>query len=141
MLKEFKEFALKGNVLDLAIAVIVGGAFGPIVQSLVNDVVMPPIGLVLGRVDFKDLFVSLNGASYATLAAAKTAGAPIIAYGNFLNTVVNFVIIAFVMFLVVKQVNRFHRAPEPTPAPSVKSCPYCFEQIPVQATRCPLCTS
>src|SRR5580765_506156 len=109
MLKEFKEFILKGNVLDLAIAVIIGGAFGAIVTSMVNDVLMPPMGLALGKVDFKDLFVSLNGQTYASLAAAKTAGAPVIAYGQFINTVINFLVIAFVIFMIVKQANRFKK--------------------------------
>ena len=109
MLKEFKEFIMRGNVLDLAIAVIIGGAFGAIVTSAVNDVVMPPIGLVLGHVDFKDLFLALNGQSYPTLAAAKAAAAPVLAYGQFLNTVVNFLIIAAVVFLVVKQANRYKK--------------------------------
>src|ERR1700683_1032295 len=109
MLKEFKEFIMKGNVLDLAIAVIIGAAFGSIVTSVVNDVVMPPIGLILGHVDFKDLFLVLNGQSYPNLAAAKAAGAPVLAYGQFLNTVINFLIIAAVVFLVVKQANRFKK--------------------------------
>ena len=141
MLKEFKEFAMKGNVLDLAIAVIVGGAFGPIVNSLVNDVIMPPIGLVLRHVDFKELFVTLSPESYATLAAAKAAGAPIIAYGNFLNTVVNFLIVSFAMFLVVRQINRLQRRMQAPPAPAAKDCPYCFQEMPLPATRCPHCTS
>src|SRR5271165_3354281 len=106
MLKDFKEFIMRGNVLDLAIAVIVGGAFGAIVNSLVNDVLMPPMGLILGHVDFKDLFVSLNGQTYASLAAAKTAGAPVMAYGQFINTIINFLVIAFVVFLVVQQATR-----------------------------------
>src|ERR1044071_5373882 len=109
MLKEFKAFIMKGNVLDLAVAVIIGAAFGAIVTSLVNDVVMPPIGLLLGKVDFKDLFISLNGQSYPTLAAAKAAAAPVIAYGQFLNTVINFLIVAFVIFIIVKQVSRFQK--------------------------------
>src|SRR5262245_1311894 len=111
MLKEFKEFVMKGNVLDLAVAVIIGAAFGAIVTSLVNDVLMPPLGLALGKVDFKDLFISLSGQSYPSLAAAKTAGAPVIAYGQFINTVINFLVIAFVIFMIVKQANRF-KAPE-----------------------------
>src|SRR5205085_1327869 len=112
MLKEFKDFVMRGNVLDLAIAVIVGGAFGAIVTSLINDVMMPPMGLALGRVDFKDLFISLNGQGYPSLAAAKAAGAPVIAYGQFINTVLNFLVISFFVFVVVKQVNRFKK---PTP--------------------------
>ena len=138
MLKEFKEFAVKGNVIDLAVAVVIGAAFGPIVTSLVNDIIMPPIGLILRHVDFKDLYLNLSGQSYASLAAAKTAGAPVIAYGNFLNTVVNFVIVAFAIFLLVRSVNRFKK---PAPAPASKDCPYCFTTVKPQATRCPQCTS
>jgi large conductance mechanosensitive channel len=141
MLKEFKEFAMRGNVLDLAIAVIIGGAFGLIVTSLVNDIIMPPIGLLLGSVDFKDLFISLNNQSYASLEAAKSAGAPIIAYGNFINTVINFLIVAFAIFIVVKQVNRLKKPAAAPEAPSTKECPYCITSIPVKATRCPQCTS
>jgi len=132
---------MRGNVLDLAIAVIIGGAFGAIVTSMVNDVLMPPLGLALGKVDFKDLFISLNGQGYASLAAAKTAGAPVIAYGQFINTVTNFLVIAFVIFIIVKQANRFKR-PAPAPAPpATKDCPYCASAIPMKAVRCPLCTS
>jgi large conductance mechanosensitive channel len=137
MFKEFKEFAMRGNVLDLAIAVIIGAAFGAIVTSAVNDVLMPPIGLALGGLDFKDLFLSLNGQSYPTLAAAKAAGAPVIAYGQFLNTVINFLIIAFIIFIIVKQVNRF-KAPV---APTTRECPYCLSGIPLKAVRCAHCTS
>ena len=139
MLKDFKAFVMKGNVLDLAVAVIIGAAFGAIVTSLVNDVIMPPIGLLLGHVDFKDLFVSLNGQSYATLAAAKTAAAPVIAYGQFLNTVINFVIVAFVVFLVVRAATKLQRKPEAVP--TTKDCPYCYTAIPIPAKRCPHCTS
>ncbi len=137
MLKDFREFVMRGNVLDLAVAVIIGAAFGAIVTSMVNDVLMPPIGLLLKHVDFKDLFVALNGQAYPTLAAAKGAGAPIIAYGQFLNTVINFIIIAFVVFMVVRQANRFKRAP----AATTKDCPYCCSAIPLAAQRCPHCTS
>ena len=140
MLKEFKEFALKGNVLDLAVAVIIGAAFGPIVTSLVNDIIMPPIGLVLHHVDFKDLFVSLTGQPYPNLAAAKAAGAPVIAYGNFLNTVVSFLIVSFSVFLLVQQIKRFEKPPA-APAPTTKDCPFCWNAIPLKATRCPHCTS
>jgi len=132
---------MRGNVLDLAIAVIIGGAFGAIVTSLVNDVLMPPLGLALGKVDFKDLFISLNGQPYPSLAAAKTAGAPVLAYGQFINTVINFLVIAFVIFLIVKQANRF-KQPAPAPvAPATKECQYCASAIPVKAVRCPNCTS
>ena len=141
MLKQFKEFVMRGNVLDLAIAVIIGAAFGTIVTSLVNDVLMPPIGLLLGHMDFKDLFVTLSGGAFTSLAAAKAAGAPVIAYGQFLNTVINFLIVAFVIFLVVKQVNRFKKPVVAPPAPATKECPYCFSVIPAQAVRCSHCTS
>jgi large conductance mechanosensitive channel len=142
MLDEFKKFVAKGNVLDLGVAVIMGAAFGAIVTSLVNDVVMPPIGLVLGHVDFKELFLPLNGQSYATLAAAKAAAAPVVAYGAFLNTVINFMIIAFVIFLVVRSASKLQRKPEPAPAaPTTKDCAYCCTAIPIQAKRCPNCTS
>ena len=140
MLRDFKAFVLRGNVLDLAVAVIIGAAFGAIVTSLVNDIIMPPIGLILGHVDFKDLFLSLNGQSYPTLAAAKAASAPVIAYGQFLNTVINFLIIAFAIFLLIRAASKFQR-PAPTVAPTTKNCSYCYTAIPIQATRCPNCTS
>src|SRR5271157_5426263 len=124
MLKDFKAFVMRGNVLDLAVAVIVGAAFGAIVTSMVNDIVMPPIGLLLGHVDFKDLFISLNGQSYPTLAAAKTAAAPVIAYGQFFNTVINFLIVAFVIFMAVRQVSKLQRKP-PVVAPTTKDCAFC----------------
>jgi len=128
--------------LDLAVAVIIGAAFGAIVTSLVNDVVMPPIGRVLGQVDFKDLFLPLNGQSYPSLAAAKTAAAPVIAYGQFLNTVINFLIVAFVIFIMIRLVAKLQRKPEPAPAaPTTKDCPFCCTAIPIKATRCPNCTS
>ena len=139
MLKEFKEFTLRGNVMDLAVAVIMGAAFGPIVNSLVNDVIMPPIGLVFGEVDFKDMFIGLSEQSYPSLAAAKAAAAPVIAYGSFLNTIINFVIVAFAVFLLVKQVNRLK--PAPAAPPSTKDCPFCLSVVPLQATRCGHCTS
>ncbi len=140
MLKDFKAFVMKGNVLDLAVAVIIGAAFGAIITSLVNDIVMPPIGLLLGGVDFKDLFVSLNGQSYATLAAAKAAAAPVMAYGQFLNTIVNFLIVAFVIFMVVRSATKLQK-PAPVAAPTTKDCPQCFTAIPILARRCPHCTS
>ena len=140
MLKDFKAFVMRGNVLDLAVAVIIGAAFGAIITSLVNDIVMPPIGLLLGHVDFKDLFVSLNGQSYPTLAAAKAAAAPVIAYGQFLNTIMNFLIVAFVIFLVVRTAARLQK-PAPVIAPTTIECNYCYTPIPIQAKRCPHCTS
>ena len=142
MLKEFKEFALKGNALDLAIGVIIGAAFGAIVKSLTDDVIMPPIGKLLGGVDFTNLFLVLGGGTFATLKAAKDAGAATINYGVFQNTVINFVIIAFVLFLVVRAMNSLKReAPAPVAAPTTKDCQYCASAIPVKATRCPMCTS
>jgi len=142
MWNDFKKFIARGNVVDLGVAVIMGAAFGAIVTSLVNDVVMPPIGLVLGHVDFKDLFLAMDGKTYASLAAAKTAGAPVLAYGNFLNTIVNFLIIAAVVFLMVRQVTKLQRQPAPAPAaPTTKDCPFCCTAIPIPAKRCPNCTS
>ena len=143
MLKEFKAFIMKGNVLDLAVAVIIGAAFGAIVTSMVNDIIMPPIGMVLGHMDFKELFLSLNGQSYPTMAAAKAASAPVMAYGQFLNTVINFLIVAFVIFLVVKTANKLQRQPAPAEpaAPTTKDCKFCCQAIPIPATRCPHCTS
>lgn len=139
MLKEFKEFAMRGNVIDLAIGVVIGAAFGKIVTSLVDDILMPPLGLLLGNADFANLFVNLSDRPYESLAQAKEAGAPTINYGLFLNNVLSFLIIAFAVFLVVKQVNRFRRGEEPKP--TTKECPYCFSSIPLQAVRCPQCTS
>jgi len=139
MFKEFKEFAMKGSVLDLAIGVIIGAAFGKIVTSLVEDVLMPPIGMVMGKIDFSSLFINLSGADVKSLDAAKKAGAPVIAYGNFLNAVVNFLIVAFVIFIVVKQINRLKRGEEP--APATKECEFCDTSIPIKAVRCPHCTS
>ncbi len=140
MLKEFKEFAMRGNVLDMAIGIILGLAFGKIITSLVNDIIMPPVGMLLGDVDFTNLFVSLSGQSYATLAEAQAAGAPTINYGIFINTIIDFLIVAFVIFLLVRQVNNMKRKEEAAP-PNAKDCPYCKESIPLQATRCPHCTS
>jgi large conductance mechanosensitive channel len=140
--KEFKTFILRGNVLDLAIGVIIGGAFGKIVASLVADILNPIIGLALGKVDFANLFIALNGQEYATIADAKKAGAPTLNYGLFINTVIEFVIVAFVIFLVVKQVNRFTAKPAPPPpAAPTKECPECLSTIPAGAKRCPQCTS
>jgi large conductance mechanosensitive channel len=140
MLKEFKEFAMKGNVLDMAIGVIIGGAFGKIVTSLVSDVLMPPLGLLLGKVDFSSLFLNLSGTPQPSLAAAKAAGAPTINYGVFLQAVLDFIIIAFAIFMIVKQVNRL-KAPVAPAAPTTKDCPLCLSTIPIRATKCAHCTS
>jgi len=140
MLKEFKEFAMRGNVVDLAIGVIIGGAFGKIVSSLVNEVIMPPIGLVLGNVDFSNLFFNLSGGSYATLADAQTSGAVTINYGMFLNTVIDFLIVAFVIFLLIRQVNKLQKSALES-EPTTRDCPFCYSAIPLKATRCPQCTS
>lgn len=142
MIKEFKDFIMRGNVLDLAIAVIIGGAFGKIVSSLVNDVLMPPIGLLLGKVDFSNLFLNLSGTPYTSLAEAQAAGAATINYGVFLNNVIDFIIVALVIFLLVRTVNKMQRAKEAPPAePTTKECPYCFTTISIKATRCPHCTT
>jgi large conductance mechanosensitive channel len=140
MFKEFREFAVKGNVMDLEVGVIIGAAFGKIVTSLVNDVLMPPLGLLLGKVDFSNLFVSLSGTQYESLDAAKKAGAATLNYGLFMNTVIEFLLIAFAVFLLVKQINRLRREPPPPP-PATKECPFCASAIPIKASRCPLCTS
>jgi large conductance mechanosensitive channel len=142
MLKEFKEFAAKGNVIDLAVGVVIGGAFGKIVTSFVSDVLMPPIGLLLGKVDFSNLFINLSSKPVETLAEAKKAGIPTLNYGVFLNTTIDFLIVAFAIFLVVKQVNRLKREPAPAPAePTTKACPQCCSSVPIKAVRCPNCTS
>ena len=141
MLGDFRTFLMRGNVVDLAIAVVIGAAFGAIVTSFVNDLLMPPIGLALGRINFSDLFISLSGQSYPTLAAAKAAGAPTINYGAFINTVINFVIVAFVVFMLIRQVNRLTAKPAAPAAPATKECPFCASAIQVKARRCPLCTS
>lgn len=140
MWSEFKKFILRGNVLDLAIAVIIGGAFGKIVTSFVNDILMPPIGLLLGQVNFTDLFIDFSGQGYTSLALAKEAGAATLNYGLFLNTILDFLIIAFVIFLLVRQANKLKKV-EPPPAPTTKECPFCCSQVPLKATRCPYCTS
>jgi len=139
--KEFKAFAMRGNVLDMAVGIIIGAAFGKIVASLVDDVLMPPIGKVLGRVDFSQLFLSLDGKSYATLADAKKAAAATLNYGLFLNTIINFLIVAFAVFLLVQQVNRWTKKPEASAAPTTKDCPQCAMTIPISAKRCGHCTS
>jgi large conductance mechanosensitive channel len=141
MLKEFREFAVKGNVLDMAVGIIIGAAFGKIVTSFVEDVVMPPIGLVLGKVDFSNLFISLNGQSYPSVAAAKQAGAATLNYGLFVNNIVSFLIVAFAVFLLVKGVNRLRREEQQVEEVTEKDCPYCLSKVAVQASRCPHCTS
>lgn len=137
MLKEFKEFIARGNVVDLAVAVVIGAAFGRIVTSLVEGVIMPPIGLLLGRADFSNLFIDLSGKNPASLAEAQLQGLPVIAYGTLINDIVSFVIIAFVVFLVIKAVNRMRAAPPPPP--NTKDCPYCLTAIPLGAKRCASC--
>jgi large conductance mechanosensitive channel len=137
MLKEFREFIARGNVVDLAVAVVIGAAFGKIVTSLVDGIIMPPIGLLLGNVDFSSLFVDLSGQRPASLAEAKTRGLPVITYGTFINDVITFLIIAFVIFLIVKAVNRLRAAPPPPP--NTKDCPRCMTAIPLEATRCAAC--
>jgi large conductance mechanosensitive channel len=142
MWKEFKEFAMRGNVLDMAVGIIIGAAFGKIVSSFVNDVLMPPIGLLLGKVDFTNLFITLSGQSFATLEEAKKAGAVTIKYGIFFNTIIDFILVALAVFLMIRQINRLKRQPEPAPlVPTTKECPYCFSVISLKATRCPNCTS
>ncbi len=138
--KEFKTFITRGNVIDLAVAVIIGGAFNKIVSSLVNDIIMPPIGLLLGRVDFSNLFINLSDQQYESLAQAQEAGAATINYGLFINTIVQFIIVAFVVFLLVQQINRMKK-PKPAKPPATKTCPHCFTTIPIKATRCPNCTT
>jgi large conductance mechanosensitive channel len=146
MIKEFREFAVKGNVIDMAVGIIVGAAFGTIVKSLVEDVIMPPIGLLLGNVDFTDLFIVLKGGalmgSFSSLAEAKAAGAVTLNYGMFLNTVISFLIVSLAVFMLVKNINRLKRKEvAPAAAPSTKECPMCFSTINIKATRCPSCTS
>ena len=141
MLKEFKEFAMKGSVLDLAVGVIIGAAFGKIVASLVDDVIMPPIGRLLGHVDFSNLFINLGDKSYDTIAAAKAAGAPTVNYGNFINTIINFLIVGFAIFLLVRTVNKWTAKPAPAAAQATKDCPQCAMAIPVAAKKCGHCTS
>lgn len=140
MLKEFRTFIARGSVVDLAVGIIIGSAFGAIVTSLVNDIIMPPVGLLLKGVNFKDLYISLNGTAYPSLAAAQAAGAPTINYGNFINTLIDFVIVALVIFLLVKGINKLQK-PAPAAAPTTKECKYCHTNIPLAAVRCPNCTS
>jgi large conductance mechanosensitive channel len=140
MLKEFKEFAMKGNVFDMAIGIIIGAAFGKIVTSFVADVLMPPLGLLLGKMNFSNMFITLSGSSFATLEEAKKAGAATLNYGLFINTIIDFLLVAFAVFLLVKQVNRMKRQPAPAD-PTTKDCPFCCSAIPIAASRCPHCTS
>lgn len=146
MLQEFKQFAMRGNVVDMAVGIIIGGAFGTIVKSLVSDVIMPPIGLLLGGVDFSDLFFTLKeGATagpYASLASAQEAGAVIIGYGVFINSVISFLIVAFAVFLLIKSINKLQKEEPPADEePTTRDCPFCVSSIPLKATRCPNCTS
>ncbi len=142
MFKEFKEFIQKGNVMDLAVGFIMGASFGKIVTSLINDVIMPPIGLLLGKVDFSNLYINLSGRAFETLAEAKKAGAATINYGAFLNTLLEFLVVALAIFAMVKWINSLRRKPIPAPAvPTTKDCPFCFTAIPIKAVRCPHCTS
>lgn len=137
VLKEFRDFAARGNVIDLAVGVIIGAAFGKIVTSMVNDIIMPPVGLLMGRVDFSSLFINLSATHYDTLAAAKAAGAPTVNYGMFINTLLDFAIVAFVIFLLVKQINRLKKPNDVT----TKDCPRCFSAVALKATKCPHCTA
>lgn len=146
MIKEFREFAIKGNVIDMAVGIIIGAAFGPIVGSLVGDVIMPPIGLLLGNVDFSNLFVILKDGAiagpYVSVAAAKAAGAVTVNYGTFINTIINFVIVAFAVFMMIRVMNKMKREqPAPAAAPTTKECPHCFSTVHIKAVRCPNCTS
>jgi len=140
MVEEFKKFIMRGNVLDMAVGIIIGAAFGKIVSSLVDDILMPPLGLILGKVDFSNLFINLSGKEIASIAEAKAAGLPVIAYGAFLNNVVSFLILAFAVFMLIKQVNRIMPAKKEEPAPK-RVCPYCKSEVHDEATKCPHCTS
>lgn len=141
ILKEFKAFAMRGNVLDLAVGIIIGAAFGKIITSLVNDVIMPPIGLLLGKVDFSNLFVNLSGTPYGSRAEAQAAGVPTIGYGAFINTIIDFVVVAFAIFMLIRVINKVTQ-PKPVAAPAkTKECAFCISAVPIKATRCPFCTS
>lgn len=141
MWKEFREFIARGSVIELAVGIVIGAAFGEIVKSLVKDIIMPPIGLVLGKVDFANLYINLSGQHYASLADAQKAGAATINYGLFINSIISFLIVAFAIFLVIRQINRFRRRNEAAAAPTEKTCPHCTMSIPIAASRCPHCTS
>jgi large conductance mechanosensitive channel len=140
-LAEFKEFATRGNVLDLAVGIIIGGAFGKIVSSLVNDIIMPPIGLLLGKINFSSLYWNISGTPYASLTDAQAAGAATINYGTFINNIIDFIIVAFAIFLMIRGINRLTRKPAKPAEVTTKDCPYCYTSIPVKASRCPHCTS
>ena len=141
MLKEFKEFAVKGNIVDLAVGVVIGGAFGKIVTSLVNDIVMPLVGMLIGKVDFSNLFFALGNGDFKTIQEAKSAGIATINYGLFINNIIDFLIVAFSIFIVIKQINRFSKKKEEKPVDNKKKCQYCYTEIHIDATRCPNCTS
>jgi large conductance mechanosensitive channel len=141
MLKEFKEFAMRGNVVDMAVGIIIGAAFGKIVSSMVKDIIMPPIGLIMGNVDFSNLFINLSDQAYDNLTAAQEAGAATINYGVFINTLLDFIIVAFAIFMVIKQMNRLKKKEAPPGEPTTKDCPYCLSTIPIKAARCGHCTS
>jgi large conductance mechanosensitive channel len=141
LLKEFRDFAMHGNVVDLAVGVIIGAAFGKIVDALVTNVVMPPLGILTGDIDLSDRVIILSSKSFATLAEARAAHVPMITYGLFLNAIINFLIVSFTIFLCVRVINKIHRKPEPPAPPPKKDCPFCLSNIPLQATRCPQCTS
>ncbi len=140
ILQEFKTFVMRGNVIDMAVGVVVGGAFNNIVNSLVNDIVMPVVSLITGKINFADMMISLDGSKYASLAAAQEAGAPVIAYGNFIQIIVQFLLTAFVIFMVIKGINKLHK-PAPEPAPTTKICPFCKSEIHIEAVKCPHCAS
>ncbi len=140
MWKEFKKFIMRGSVIDLAVGIIIGGAFGTIVSSLVKDIIMPPIGLLLGQINFSDLYINLTNTAYPSLKAAQDAGAATINYGVFINSIINFLLIGVALFFVIKAVNRMQK-PAPAAAPTTKECPYCLTAVPKKATRCPACTS
>ncbi len=143
IMDEFKQFVMRGNVIDMAVGVIIGGAFGKIVASMVSDMIMPPIGLLLGKVDFSSLYINMSGKAFASLAEAQKAGVPTLNYGLFLNNVINFLIVAFVIFIMIKQINKLQKPAKPgTPAaPTTRECPFCCSTIAIKAVRCPNCTS
>ena len=141
MIKEFKEFAMKGNIVDLAVGVVIGGAFGKIVTSLVNDIVMPIVGLLMGKIDFSNLFITLGSGDFKTIKEAKEAGFATLNYGLFINNIIDFLIVAFSIFIVIRQINRFSKKKEEKPAENKKECPYCHSEIHIEASRCPNCTS